>query len=190
MEKLVLDNELVLLAKAGNDKALETLIGRYLPLVYGACLRYLKNQDDAEDVAQETFVKVWRNLKKIDPQKNFKAWTMEIAKNACLDVLKKKQAVPLSAFDDSEGYNPIVETMVSPEPSPAEAAEISLLSKFLNSSIEKLSPAYQKVLSLYYKEGLNFREISEATDEPLHTVKSRHRRAIIGLRLIIEQNHN
>jgi RNA polymerase sigma-70 factor, ECF subfamily len=186
MEKLVPDNELVLLAKAGNDKAFETLVGRYLPLVYGASLRYLGNPDQAEDAAQETFVKVWRNLKNIDPQKNFKSWAMEIAKNTCLDILKKKQAVPLSAFDDGEGYNPLVESLASPEQSPAEAAEASLLSKVLNSSIAKLSPAYQKVLSLYYKEGLNFREISETIDEPLHTVKSRHRRAIINLRLVMK----
>jgi len=183
------DNELILLAKSGNEQGLETLVKRHLSVVYGSCLRYLGNQDEAEDAVQETFVKVWRNLKKIDPEKNFKAWVLEIAKNTCLDILKKKRAVPMSAFEDENGFNYLAESLVSAGESPSEAAEQSILRRVLNSALEKLSPAYQKVLSLYYKEGLNFREISETLNEPLHTVKSRHRRAVINLRLILGQNN-
>jgi RNA polymerase sigma-70 factor (ECF subfamily) len=182
------DNELILLAKAGNEQAFETLVRRHLSVVYGSCLRYLVDQDEAEDAVQETFVKVWRNLKKIDPQKNFKAWVLEIAKNTCLDILKKKQAVPMSAFENEDGYNYLAESLVSSDRSPAETADQSILSRILNSALEKLSPAYQKVLAMYYKEGLNFREISETLNEPLHTVKSRHRRAVIGLRSILMDN--
>jgi len=181
------ENELILLAKTGNEQALETLIKRHLSLVYGSCLRYLSNQDEAEDATQESFVKVWRNLKKIDPQKNFKAWLLEIAKNTCLDILKKKQAVPMSTFEDENGYNYLIESLTSTDQSPAEAAEQSILSQILNSALKKLSLAYQKVLAMYYKEGLNFREISATLNEPLHTVKSRHRRAVINLRLILSQ---
>jgi len=188
MEKIIPDNELALLAKAGNEQALETLVKRHLSLVYGSCLRYLGNQDEAEDAVQETFVKVWRNLKKIDPEKNFKAWVLEIAKNTCLDIIKKKRAVPMSAFDDENGYNYLAESLVSTDHSPSEAAEQSILGRILNSALEKLSPAYQKVLAMYYKEGLNFREISETLNEPLHTVKSRHRRAVISLRLLLMNN--
>ena len=191
MENLTItipDNELILLAKAGNEQALETLVKRHLSLVYGSCLRYLGNQDEAEDAVQEAFVKVWRNLKKIDPEKNFKAWILEIAKNTCLDILKKKRTVPMSAFEDEDGYNYLAESLVSTDRSPSEAAEQSILGRILNSALEKLSPAYQKVLAMYYKEGLNFREISETLNEPLHTVKSRHRRAVINLRLILDKN--
>ena len=182
------ENELILLAKAGNDKALERLVESHLSVVYGSSLRYLGNQDEADDAVQETFVKVWRNLKKIDPQKNFKAWVLEIAKNTCLDMLKKKRAVPMSAFDDENGNNFIIDTFASSVASPADMAEHSILSRILSSAMEKLSPAYQKVLSLYYKEGLNFREISETLNEPLHTIKSRHRRAVINLRLYLDKN--
>lgn len=180
-------NELILLAKAGNDKALETLVSSHLSVVYGACLQYLKDSDEAEDAVQETFVKVWRNLKKIDPQKNFKSWVMEIAKNTCLDFLKKKRAVPMSTFEDENGFNYLAESAASTSLSPSNTAEHSILSRILNSALEKLSPAYRLVLSLYYKEGLNFREISETLNKPLHTVKSQHRRAVINLRLILGQ---
>ncbi len=184
------ENELVLMAKAGKDRALEMLIRLYLSSVHGMCLRYLGNADEAEDAVQETFVKVWRNLKKIDPQKNFRAWSMEIAKNTCLDVLKKKKAVPMGVFANEDGSNTFIESMVSLSPSPAELAEHSMLKRILNIATHKLSPAYQKILSLYYGQGLNFREISETLNEPLHTVKSRHRRAVINLRLILAENND
>jgi RNA polymerase sigma-70 factor (ECF subfamily) len=181
------NNELILLAKAGNDNALETLVSRHLSVVYGACLQYLKDSDEAEDAAQETFVKVWRNLKNIDSQKNFKAWIMEIAKNTCLDILKKKKTVPISAFEDENGFNYLAESIPSTSLSPSDLAEHSILSRILNTALEKLSPAYRLVLSLYYKEGLNFREISETLNKPLHTVKSQHRRAVISLRTLLAQ---
>jgi len=139
------NNELILLAKSGNEQALETLVKRHLSLVYGSCLRFMGNQDDAEDAVQETFVKVWRNLKKTDPEKNFKAWILEIAKNTCLDFLKKKRAVPMSAFEDENGFNYLAESLVSTDRSPADAAEQSILSRVLNSALEKLSPAYRNV---------------------------------------------
>ena len=186
ISKTMPENKLVLLAKTGNDQALGLLIRRYLSAVNGLCLSYLKNADEAEDAVQETFVKVWRNLKKIDPQKNFRAWTMEIAKNTCIDILKKKRAVPLSAFEnEADGTNWLSESLTSHSPSPSELAEQSMLGRVLNAATAKLSPAYQKVLALYYGNGLNFREISETLNEPLHTVKSRHRRAVINLRLIL-----
>lgn len=182
------ENKLILLAQAGKDQALEILIRRNLSAVFALCLSYLKNTDEAEDVVQDTFVKVWRNLKKIDQQKNFRAWTMEVAKNSCLDVLKKRKTVPMSAFDNEDGSNPLITALEDPSPSPADIAEQSILKRLLNTATAKLSPAYQKVLFLYYENGLNFREISETLNEPLHTVKSRHRRAIINLRLILSKN--
>jgi len=189
MNENVTDNELVLLAQVGNDKALELLVKRYLSPVYGASLRFLGNGDDAEDATQETFVKVWRYIKNVDLQKNFRAWVMEIAKNTCLDIIKKKRTVPMSAFEDENGDNFILDTTVSTLESPIEATERSLASRLLNAAMEKLSPAYQLVLSLYYRDGLNFREISEKTNEPLHTIKSRHRRAVINLRQILGKIH-
>jgi len=176
--------ELIRAAQNGNQVALETLVQRYLPAVYGLSLRYLRHTHDAEDAVQEIFIKTWRNLKKFDTSKNFKAWLMEIAKNTCLDMLKKKQSIPFSAFDTEHG-NILADTIASPRPTPAYIAEQSSFSALLATAARKLSPIYRKVLSLYYGDGLNFREISEQLREPLHTVKSRHRRAIIMLKKML-----
>jgi RNA polymerase sigma-70 factor, ECF subfamily len=188
LQAVIRENELVLLAQTGNDQALEELVKINLPAVYRLCLGILHDEDLAQDAAQDAFVKVWRNLKKIDPQGNFRGWVMEIAKNTSLDYLKKKKATPFSAFETEDGANALLETVASDSASPAELAENSLLRELLDKATSRLSPAYQKVLNLYYQKGLNFREISEEISEPLHTVKSRHRRAISNLRLILDEN--
>lgn len=188
-DPLALDtNELILLAQAGNDQALEELFKKHLPLIYGTCMRYLRNQDEAQDATQESFIKIWKNLKRIDLKKNFRVWAVEIAKNTCLDMIKRRRTVPISAFDDENGNNYIADTMRSSSPSPSDAAEHSLLRRMLTGAMSKLSPAYRLVLHMYYRDGLNFREIAEKLDEPMYTVKSRHRRAIINLRLILAEN--
>ena len=68
------DNQLIERYLAGDDRSLELLMARYIKPMYGFVFGYVKNQDIAQDVTQEIFVKVWKNLKKIDKDKNFKSW--------------------------------------------------------------------------------------------------------------------
>ncbi len=173
--------ELILQAQHGNEEALETLIQRHLALVYGLALRYLGHQADAEDASQETFVKAWKNLHKFNLEKNFQTWILTIAKNTCLDILRKKQVIPFSHFETPDG-NTVTDSLVSPTQSPLEQVEQNSVTLLIKAISKKLSPAYQKVLELYYNQGLNFREIAAKIDEPLHTVKSRHRRAILQMK--------
>lgn len=181
------DSRLVADYLKGDKQALDILFRRYLKPVYSFIYGYVGNAQDAEDIVQDVFVKTWRNLKKFDLQKNFKTWVFTIAKNTCLDFLKKKKRIPFSALDDEEGNNTIAETLADPAPLPQELLEKADLARILNSAMEKLSPKYRAVLLLYYNDHFNFREIAEILDEPLHTVKSRHRRALIQLRgLLIE----
>lgn len=181
-----IDRGLILEANAGNGQSLELLIGRYLPSVYGLCLRYLQEQADAEDATQETFVKVWKKLAAFDQEKNFRPWVLEIAKNTCLDILKKKKIIPFSDFETGDGSNSLTETLIAGGLTPHEFTEQSSFNRILNTALCKLPAAYQNTLSLYYGKQLNFREISEHLNEPLHTVKSRHRRAIGILKKMLD----
>jgi RNA polymerase sigma-70 factor, ECF subfamily len=181
-------NELILLAQAGNDTAFKQLVQTHMGLVYGVCMRYLGNTEEAEDAAQDSFVKIWRNLWKVDPSRNFRVWAAEIAKNTSLDILKKRRSVPMSAFENDEGENYLADALETTRESPIQATERSLLRSLLGMAVSRLSPAYQKVLAMYYQDGYNFREIAEKLGEPLHTVKSRHRRAVMNLRLILAEN--
>lgn len=183
----ILDEQLIADYLAGDKEALEILIKRYFKRIYGFAYRYAGNSQDAEDITQEVFVKAWRNLKKFDQNKNFKTWIFHIAKNTSLDLLKKKKAIPFSSFGAEEGENFFTGTLADPAPLPSELFERADIALVLNSAVEKLPPKYHAILFFYYNDRFTFREIAEILGEPLHTVKSRHRRALIQLRKLLPE---
>ena len=168
-----------------NEQPLEVLIQRYLKPIYGFVYKYTGDSQEAEDIAQETFVKVWRNLKKFKKQKNFKSWLFSIAKNTAIDFLKKKRAMQFSDFENERGESTILEKFIDSSPLPNELLERKDLMGTLAKAIGKLLPKYRKTLLLRHNDNLTFREISEATGEPLNTVKSRYRRAVIMLKKLL-----
>ena len=168
----------------GDDEPLRILIERYLGPVYRFARTYVKSEQEAEDVAQEVFVRAWRNLKRFDKEKSFKTWIFAIAKHASIDALKKKKALNFSAFEDESGDNALLETLTDSAVLPDEIAEKKSIVRVLAEMTALLSPAYQRVLALRYEDDLTFATISEMLHEPLHTVKSRHRRAIALLKKI------
>src|SRR3989338_146778 len=93
------DQQLIADYLTGDEKSLKILYGRYLKPIYSFVYRYVGGGQDVEDVTQDAFVKVWRNLKKFDQNKSFKTWIFSIAKNTAIDFLKKKKAIPFSEFD-------------------------------------------------------------------------------------------
>jgi len=168
-EKLI-DNYL-----QGDEKALEVLIRRYLKPIYSFCFRFVGNNQEAEDITQEVFLKVWRNLKKFKKEKNFKGWLFTIAKNTCFDFLRKKKKISTLSL---EKYFYLVDLSLLPN----EISEKESLKEKIQEAIEKLSSKTREILNLYYNQGLTFREIAQTLNEPINTVKSRHRRAIEILR--------
>ncbi len=132
----------------------------------------------AEDITQETFLKVWRNIKKIDKEKNFKSWIYTIAKNTALDAIKKKKAVPFSQFEYQDGKNALTEKLVDPNLLPIKLSQSRESQTYFLAAIKNLSEKYRLVLSYYYYQGLNFREIAETLKESINTIKSRHRRGL------------
>jgi RNA polymerase sigma-70 factor (ECF subfamily) len=89
---------------AGDEKSLDVLVKRYLKIIYGYSYRNVGNSADAEDITQETFLKVWKNIKKFDQSKSFKSWIFTIAKNTSIDYLRKKKSVPFSRFETTRSF--------------------------------------------------------------------------------------
>ncbi len=183
--EILSDEKLVAEYLAGDEKALRILIGRYLKPVYNFVYRYVASAGDAEDIVQDVFASVWKNIKKFDQNKSFKTWIFSIAKNASLGWIKKKKPSLFSEFNNKEGDNSLVESIEDSSPLPDELFVRADLAKKLASAMEKLSPNYRIVLLLHYNDHFTFQEISESLGEPLNTVKSRHRRAIISLRKLL-----
>ncbi len=178
------DEQLILDYFHGDEKSLEFLIKRYLNPIYGFVYRYVGNSQNAEDITQETFIKVWKNLKKYDKNKSFKSWIYTIAKNTTFDFLKKKKPILFSEFENSNAKNAFIDNLVDLSPLPNKIVEQK---NIIALAMKKLSSKYRLVLSLYYKNCLNFQEIAQLLGESLNTVKSRHRRGLVLLRSIINE---
>jgi RNA polymerase sigma-70 factor, ECF subfamily len=162
----------------GDEKSLEILIQRYLKNIYNFVYKKVQSEHDAQDITQETFLKVWKNIKKFDKNKSFKSWIFTIAKNTIIDFSRKRKTIPLSEFENENGKNVIIEKLADQKLLPDEIFYKKNLAKLFSEEINKLSEKYKIVLFMYYKDGFNFREIAEILKEPVNTIKSRHRRGL------------
>ncbi len=181
------DAKLVAYFMSGDGDSFAALVDRHMPMVYKFVYRYAGNTDAANDIVQDVFIKVWKNIKKFDAQKNFKTWLLTIAKNTALDAVKKKKAVLFSKIEEGEGAD--LDTFLAPYVEGPELPDAVFLKKQdgaeLEDALQKLSPSYRNVLMLRYAEHMKFREVAEMLQEPIDTIKSKHRRALIQLRRLL-----
>lgn len=176
------DSELIENYFKGDEQALAVLFSRYLKPVYNFVSQFAGDLQEAEDITQNAFVKAWKNLKKFNKEKKFKPWIFQIAKNTSLDYLRKKKAIAMSEFENEEGDNILLETMADPDPLPSEIFDRSNLAAEAAVAIAQMPLKDRLVLNLYFDNDFTFQEIADLTGEPLNTVKSRQRRALIKLR--------
>lgn len=175
----------------GDEEAIGLLIDRHLKAVFNFTFRFVGKLEDAEDITQETFFKMWRNLKKYRQGENFKTWLFTIARNTAIDWLRKKKSVAFSDFsahdgENDEDYNSFAESLIDPEPLPDEIFAKAEEKAFLENGLNKLSLINKETLLLYYNEHFTFDETGKILGKSLNTVKSRHRRAIMELRKILK----
>lgn len=185
----VSDEKLIAQYLAGDEESLRVLFKQYLKPIYNFVCYYLNDSTEAEDVVQEVFIKVWKNLKKFKQNKKFKAWIFSIAKNACFDALRKKKEIVFSEFETESG-NVLADSLVDEAPLPSEIFERQEISQILASAIEKLPLKYRTVLLLHYNDHFDIKEIAELLDKPSETIKSRHYRGIVLLRKILTESLN
>ena len=173
------DNKLIELYLKGDEEALETLISRYLKPIYSFVYKNVGNQAQAEDITQEVFIKVWKNLKKFDQKRNFKPWLFQIAKNTSIDYLRKKKSIPFSRFENEKGQNVLMENLAA---APANLIENLSDKKTLAMAMQGLNRREQEIINLRHNDGLSFKEIAEVFSESINTVKSRYRRTLKNIR--------
>jgi RNA polymerase sigma-70 factor, ECF subfamily len=172
---------------AGDEKAYRELIEMYQPRVYSLSLRILRRAEDAQDVCQETFIRMFRALDRYDPERPFAAWLFSIATRLSIDQLRrrKNQPMPLTQRDrDDEEYTLEV---VDTGPRPEEAAAHSEEEARTRSLIDSLPPHYRIVVLLRHQQDLSYEEIATSLHLPLGTVKARIHRARALLKERIDQ---
>lgn len=178
MESLT-DKNLIEQYLKGDETALELLVARYLKPIYSFVYKNVGNPAEAEDITQEVFVKVWKNLKKFDRKRNFKPWIFQIAKNSSIDYLRKKKAIPFSSFENEKGQNVLVENMAG---APINLIENLSDKRILAGAMQSLSEKEQRIIDLRHNDGMSFKEIAKVFNESINTIKSRYRRTLSILR--------
>jgi RNA polymerase sigma factor (sigma-70 family) len=161
------ENDLIKGCIAGDRRMQEELYNRFAPKMYAVCLRYANNSNDAQDLLQEGFIKVYRNLHRFRAEGSFEGWVRRVFINSSIEHFRKKSS-QLSTVSDKE-ENTIEDSDISALDSLAEKDIIHL--------IQELSPGYRTVFNLYVVEGYSHREIGELLGISEGTSKSQLARA-------------
>jgi RNA polymerase sigma-70 factor (ECF subfamily) len=165
--------EWVRAALTGDQDAFAELVYTYQDSVYNLCYRMLGERTEAEDAAQETFLKAYLNLKRYDPERSFKTWLLTIASNHCIDRLRRRRMKWLS-IDDQLPPNV---SLRSDEPEPEDAMLFTQRSQAVQELLDKLAPDYRAAVVLRYWYDYSYLEIADILDTTESAVKSRLFRA-------------
>jgi RNA polymerase sigma-70 factor (ECF subfamily) len=152
---------------AGERRMQEELYSRFAPKMYAVCLRYANNTNDAQDLLQEGFIKVYRNLHRFRAEGSFEGWIRRVFVNTSIEHFRKKSA-QLSSVSEKE-ENTIEDLDVT--------ALDSLAEKDIINIVQELSPGYRTVFNLYVVEGYSHKEIGEMLGISEGTSKSQLARA-------------
>lgn len=177
------DVQVVTQALTGHPDAARELVRRYQRPVYNLIARMVQDPATAEDLAQETFAKVFRGLRTFDAHLRFPAWILRIAHNTTLDYLRRHRPhlVPLDAPQPGD-ERPLADRLPDlVSASPERAAARQQLGAALDEAIDRLRPEYRQVVILRYQEDLDYADIADVVGLPLGTVKTflhRARRAL------------
>lgn len=167
----------------GDQNAFTDIVNLYQHKLYQICYRMLSNNHEAEDIAQEAFVRAYINLHSFDQNRKFSTWLYRIATNLCIDrIRKKKPDYFLDAeIAGTEGLD-MYSQLSSDDKLPDDVVEQMELQDRIQYEISKLPDKYRSVIVLKYIEELSLQEISDILDMPLGTVKTRIHRGREALR--------
>jgi RNA polymerase sigma-70 factor (ECF subfamily) len=175
--------ELVLKARKGNLKSFEDLVFIFEKSIFGYLLYSTGRKEDAEDLTQEVFIKVYKNLKSLDPNLNFKAWLFKIASNTLIDWRRKRgEERELFLIDDKDSNFETIDEDFS-------YLKIET-AKDIADALDKIKPEYKVVLLLFYWQDFSYEEIASVLSLPLGTVKTNLRRAKLAIREILTGTKN
>ena len=166
------DPSLLALVQSGDEHAMASLFDRYSKIVYSVALRVLRDPASAEDVLQEVFMQIWRNPDSFTSARgSLGGWLAIVSRNRSIDALRRKR--PSTNVDDIALASPF---------NLADDSERTLLMERARGAIVLLPMEQRKTLEMDFFDGLTHSEIAEMTGDPLGTVKTRIRSALLTLR--------
>ena len=181
------DTDLMLRVAAGDDGEFETLVGRVLPRLMGYLRRLGADRTEAEDLAQEVLVKVYRARAKYVARARFVTYLFHVARNHWIDLYRHRRSSPLPLSvdrlrDDPDGGSIAARIEGRAGFDPVKGADEREAREGIGRAIERLGPEHREVFLLAQVEGLRYQEIGEILGVPVGTVKSRMHAAVRQLR--------
>jgi len=180
------DQELIGRYIGGNRQALELLINRHKDKVFGYIFMIVKDQATADDIFQDTFIKVINKLKSgvYNEEGKFIQWVMRVAHNMVIDHFRRSKRIPV--IDSSEGYN-IFDTLSYSDPNIEDRMVVEQIHEDVRKLIEFLPDEQKEVLIMRHYSKMSFKDIAESTDVSINTALGRMRYAVLNLRKMIEE---
>lgn len=184
---VVSDEELCQRFLRGDASALRELIERYASLLVRFAYRFTRKQEDAEDVVQETFIRLYKNLPKLDLSRPIRPWLFHVCVNLCRNLAERRKSLLFSELENAEenGEGGVLTYLESSDPLPDDNARQADSARVVRSALDQLPEKYRLVLTLFYFDGLSYEEIADALSLPLNTVRTHIRRAKILLKGIL-----
>ena len=189
MKKIALtDNELIARYVAGDESALKTLITRHEKKVFSYIMLSVKNRELAEDIFQDTFIKVINTLRSgnYKEEGKFVQWVMRIANNLKIDYFRKMQRMP--AFEGNGDFD-IFDVIYGTDPSVEQKMITEQIYEELRLLITMLPDEQREVLEMRIYNDISFKDIAEITGVSINTALGRMRYALINLRKIIKEKN-
>ena len=177
------DEELVQACQAGESSAFDILVARWEDKIRGAAYRLLGSQEEAQDAAQEAFLKAYRGLPAFKQEARFSSWLYQIVLNLCRDRLRRRKGRTMVSLEALEELGPVI---AGREPAALDLVQQLDLRRAVRRAIGELSEEQREVVILKEYQGLTFLEIAQALDLPVSTVKTRLYRGLGQLRLHLE----
>ena len=169
--------DLVKQCQAGNTEAFDQLVTRYRTRVFAMIYNMVHNEQDAWDLAQDSFVKAWKSIRRFRGRSSFYTWIYRIVMNVTIDWLRKKQVKGAGAeFNDAiqlKEIEPASRTLPKADPLPHERMEQSEIRARIDNAIAQLSPEHRAVILMKEIEEMQYHEIAEALGCSIGTVMSR-----------------
>ena len=170
------ENNLIIAAQNGDKTAFEELIYRYDKNVLGIAYSYIGNNEDAKDIYQEVFLRVYKGIKKFEFRSEFSTWLYRVTTNVCLTYRSQKKKFAYSSLDeeinDEDGEQRSLADTIADGGSSDERALGSEISEHIDNGLEKLSPQQRMVFTLKHYKGYKIKEISTIMNCTEGTVKN------------------
>ena len=170
--------ELLARCRRGDQLAWEALVRRNQARVYGLALHYVRDAEEARDLAQEVFVRIYTKLGSLPDDGIFLPWLLRLTRNICIDHLRRRKVRPVPAARRVEEPGP---DPVDPGPTPEQAWVAGDRRRLVHRALQRLSDVNREIIMLKEIQGLKLEEIAALLDLPLGTVKSRSNRARVEL---------